>query len=143
MAISLEQEIAKFQGNWKQIGYERDGVRNPVDDEKDWAPRTAFIGTTFVVPIADGSIPIQGRYTLDLTRSPKAIDWTDTHAADAGKTFPAIYMNGDELMFCAASETQARPTKFRTKVGEVLRICQRESSGETNVTGTARNKQFF
>jgi hypothetical protein len=62
MAISLVQEIAKFQGNWKQIGSERDGVRNPVDDEKDWAPRTAFIGTTFVVTIADGSIPIQGHY---------------------------------------------------------------------------------
>ena len=32
MDISLEQEIVKFQGTWKQIGYERDGVREPIDD---------------------------------------------------------------------------------------------------------------
>ena len=62
MPISLEQEIAKFQGVWKQIGYERDGVSEPIDDEKDWEPQTTFIGTTFVVRIADGSIPIQGTF---------------------------------------------------------------------------------
>jgi hypothetical protein len=54
MDISLAQEIAKFQGTWKQIGYERDGVREPIDDEQNWKPRTTFIGTTFVVRIADG-----------------------------------------------------------------------------------------
>lgn len=122
MTNSLEQEIAKFQGSWKQIGYERDGVREPIDDEKDWEPRTVFTGTTFVVRIADGNIPIQGTFKLDLTRTPKAIDWTDTHGADAGKTFLAIYsLEGDKLIFCAASEGQERPTEFRTKRGEVLR----------------------
>jgi uncharacterized protein (TIGR03067 family) len=127
MDISLEQEIAKFQGDWKQTGYEKDGVREPIDDEKDWEPRTTIIGTTFVVRIADGSSPIRGTFTLDPTRDPKAIDWTDTHGVDAGKTFPAIYsLEGDELIFCAASEGQTRPTEFKTKLGEVLRIFQRE-----------------
>src|SRR5215467_11954606 len=103
MDISLEQEIAKFQGSWKQIGYERDGVREPIDDEQDWRPRTTFIGTTFVVRIADGSVPIRGTFNLDLSQNPKAIDGTDTHGADAGKTFLAIYsLEADKLIFCAA-----------------------------------------
>lgn len=132
MDISLEQEIAKFQGNWKQIGYERDGVREPIDDEKDWEPRTTFHGNIFVVKIADGSIPIRGFFKLDPTQDPKAIDYTDTHGTDAGKTFLGIYsLEGDKLIFCAASEGQTRPTEFKTKSGEVLRINQRESSGET------------
>jgi uncharacterized protein (TIGR03067 family) len=123
----LEQEIAKFQGSWKQIGYERDGVREPIDDEKDWQPRTMFIGTTFVVRIADGSNPIRGTFKLDLTQDPKAVDWTDTHGVDAGKTFLAIYsLEGDKLIFCAAEEEQKRPTEFKTKLGEVLRILERE-----------------
>jgi uncharacterized protein (TIGR03067 family) len=127
MDISLEQEIAKFQGSWKQIGYERDGVREPIDDEQGWKPRTTFIGTTFVVRIADGSVPIRGTFNLDLTQDPKAIDWTDTHGVDAGKTFLAIYsLDGDKLIFCAAEEGQTRPTEFKTKLGEVLRIMQRE-----------------
>ena len=127
MTISLEQEVAKFQGTWKQVGYERDGMHEPIDDEKDWEPRTTFIGTRFVVRIADGSIPIQGTFKLDLTQNPKAIDYTDTHGADAGKTFLAIYsLDGDKLIFCAASEGQERPTEFKTKAGEVLRINQRE-----------------
>ena len=128
--ISLEREIAKFQGNWKQIGYERDGVREPIDDEKDWEPHTTFNGNLFVVEIADGSIPIRGSFKLDPTRDPKAIDYTDTHGADAGKTFLAIYsLDGNKLIFCAASEGQERPTEFKTKSGEVLRTFQRASSG--------------
>jgi uncharacterized protein (TIGR03067 family) len=129
MENSLEQEIAKFQGVWRQIGYERDGVRDLIDDEKDWEPRTTFKGNTFVVRNADGSIPIQGTFKIDLTQKPKAIDFTDTHGADAGKTFLAIYsLEGDKLIFCAATEGQDRPTEFKTKMGEVLRTNQRESS---------------
>lgn len=125
-----EQEVAKFQGTWKQVAYERDGVQEPVDDEKDWEPRTTFVGTTFVVRIADGSIPIRGTFKIDLTQDPKAIDYTDTHGADAGKTFPAIYtLENDKLIFCAASEGQERPTEFKTKTGEVLRTNLRESFG--------------
>ena len=129
--ISLEQEIAKFHGTWKQIGYERDGVGEPIDDEKEWEPRTTFNGNIFVVEIADGSIPIRGTFKPDPAQDPKAIDYTDTHGVDAGKTFLAIYsLEGDKLIFCAACEGQERPTEFKTKSGEVLRTFQRESSGE-------------
>ncbi len=76
--------------------------------------------------IADGSIPIKGIFKLDPTKQPKAIDYTDTFGADAGKTFLAIYsLKGDELIFCAAGEGHARPTEFKTKLGQVLRVNRR------------------
>ena len=86
-----------------------------------------FTGDTFVVTLADGSIPIKGTYRLDPTRDPKTIDWNDTIGEDAGKTLLAIYsLEGDRLVFCAAYPGQERPTEFRTRPGQVLRVSQRE-----------------
>ena len=56
MAVSIQQEIDALQGTWKQIGYERDGVREPHDEEEGWEPRATFTGNTFMVTIADGDM---------------------------------------------------------------------------------------
>jgi uncharacterized protein (TIGR03067 family) len=118
-------EMQKLQGTWIQIECEVDGIRNPPEDYGD-RPRATLTGNTFIVTRADGSIAIKGTFAIDPTREPKALDWTDTFGADAGKTFPAIYMvDGDRLIFCAGNAGQARPTEFRTRKGQVLRIHQR------------------
>ena len=66
-------------------------------------------------------------YKLDPTRDPKTIDWTDTIGEDAGKTLLAIYsLEGDRLVFCAAYPGLERPTAFKTRPGQVLRVSQRE-----------------
>ncbi len=122
----MTEEMKKFQGTWKQIAYERDGVTEPRD-EQGWEPKVTFAGDRFIVTLADGSVIIKGTYRLDPTQEPKAVDWTDTFGADAGKTFPAIYsLEGDRLVFCAADPGQERPTGFTTKPGQVLRVSQRE-----------------
>src|SRR5262245_28765157 len=126
MKVNIVNDMEKIQGTWKQIAYERDGVKEPLD-EQGWEPRVTFSGNTFVVTLADGSIHIKGTYTLDPNRQPKAIDLTDTFGADAGKTFLAIYsLNGDQLVFCAAGAGLDRPTELKTKPGQVLRVNQRE-----------------
>ena len=123
---AVREDVRLLQGVWKQIAYERDGVTEPPD-EQGWEPMTTFLGDTFVVTLADGSIPIQGTYKLDPTREPKTVDWTDTIGEDAGKTLLAIYsLEGDRLVFCAAYPGQERPTEFRTRLGQVLRVSQRE-----------------
>jgi uncharacterized protein (TIGR03067 family) len=123
---AIMEEMNKFQGTWKQIAYERDGVTEPLD-EKGWEPRVTFKGDTFVVTLADGSIPIHGTYKLDPTRVPKTVDWSDSIGEDAGKTLLAIYsLEGDRLIFCAAYPGQERPMEFRTRPGQVLRVSQRE-----------------
>ncbi|HEY1584934.1 MAG TPA: TIGR03067 domain-containing protein [Polyangia bacterium] len=127
----VQDEIAKFQGTWKQVAYERDGVAEPQDDEQGWQPRTTFAGNSFVVTIADGSTPIRGTFTLDPTQEPKAVDYTDTFGADAGKTFLAVYyFESDRLIFCAAGAGLPRPTAFKTKAGQVLRTNVRESEAQ-------------
>jgi len=128
MTQAITKDLEEFHGNWKQIAYERDGVKEPLDEQGS-EPRTTFAGNTFVVTLADGSIPIKGIFKLDATRQPKAIDFTDTFGADAGKTFLAIYsLDGDRLIFCAADAGQERPMEFRTKPGQVLRVHQRIAS---------------
>ena len=123
---AIAEEMAKFQGTWRQIAHERDGVSDPPD-ERGWEPRATFTGDTFVVTLADGSTPIKGTYSVDPTREPKALDLTDTFGADAGKTFLAIYaLEGDRLTFCAADAGQERLTEFRTRLGHDLRVNQRE-----------------
>jgi uncharacterized protein (TIGR03067 family) len=123
---AIEEEMRTLQGTWKQIAYERDGVTEPLDEE-GWEPRVTFRGDTFVVTLADGSIPINGTYRLDPTRDPKTIDWQDATGEDAGKTLLAIYsLEGDRLVFCAACPGCARPMEFRAGPGQVLRVNQRE-----------------
>ena len=122
----IEEELKKFQGTWRQVGYERDGLKEPAD-EQGWEPITTFAGNEFLVTLADGSIPIKGTYRIDPNRTPKTVDWTDTIGEDAGKTLLAIYsFNGDRLVFCAAYPGLPRPTEFRTRPGQVLRVLQRE-----------------
>ena len=113
--------MKKFQGTWKQIGYERDGVKEPLD-EQGWGPRVTFEGDTFVVTLADGSSPIKGTYKLDPTQEPKGMDLTDTFGEDEGKTFLAIYsIKGDRMTFCAANAGQERPTDFKTRQPSAVR----------------------
>src|SRR5438105_15793700 len=78
----IAEELKRFQGTWKQIAYERDGVTEPLD-EQGWDPITTFIAEEFVVTLADGSIPIKGTYRIDPSRNPKIVDWTDTIGEDA------------------------------------------------------------
>jgi uncharacterized protein (TIGR03067 family) len=121
-------EMARLQGTWKQIGYERDGATEPVD-ELGREPRSTFVGDSFFVTLADGSIPIRGTYRIDPTRDPKTVDWTDATGEDAGKTLLAIYRLEEDLFtFCAASPGGERPTEFRARSGQVLRVNRRESA---------------
>ena len=50
----IEEELKRFQGTWKQIAYERDGVTEPLD-EQGWDPITTFTAEEFVVTLADGA----------------------------------------------------------------------------------------
>ncbi len=129
-ASLIEEELQRFWGVWKQVAYERDGIKEPLD-EQGWEPSTMFTDTEFVVTLADGSIPIRGTYRIDPSQNPKAVDWTDTIGEDAGKTLLAIYsLQDDRLTFCAAYPGLERPTEFRTCPGQVLRAFQRVGGKE-------------
>lgn len=125
MQSTVDEELRKFQGTWRQTRCEADGIQNPTD-EFGSQPLTEFSGNTYVVTLPDGTVVIEGTFTLDPTQEPKAVNWTDTCGADSQKTFPAIYaFNDDQLVFCAADEGMERPKVFQTQVGHTLRVHQR------------------
>ncbi|WP_287595762.1 TIGR03067 domain-containing protein [Thermomonas sp.] len=127
MQIRVDEELKKFQGTWKQVKCEANGVVNP-SDEFGSEPLTTFSGNTYVVTLPDGTVVIEGTFTLDPTQEPKAVNWTDTCGADEQKTFPSIYaFYDDQLIFCAADEGMERPKVFQTRQGETLRVHQRVS----------------
>jgi uncharacterized protein (TIGR03067 family) len=122
---TVDEEISKFQGTWRQTKCEADGVTNPPD-EFGSEPLTTFTGNTYVVTLADGTVVLEGTFKLDLTQEPKALDWMDTCGPDRGKTLPAIYaFEGDQLIFCVADQGMERPKVFQTRIGDTLRVNQR------------------
>jgi uncharacterized protein (TIGR03067 family) len=125
--ISLHGDLARLQGRWLQIGYERDGFIEPIDDEENWQPVTEICGETFTVTIADGSTVLNGEFTLDETQDPKIIDWMDASGPIASdKPILAIYRFTETgFEFCAAYDGAPRPREFSTKTGLVLRRMRR------------------
>lgn len=120
-----KSDLELLQGAWLQIVYEKDGLKEPLD-EQGWEPKTIISGDTFTVILADGSIPIKGTFKLDPSQTPKTVAFTDTFGEDAGKTFSGIYsLDGDRFAFCVSDPAQERPREFKTMPGHILRISKR------------------
>lgn len=75
MQSGIDEELAKFQGTWRQVRCEADGVVNPAD-EFGPQPLTTFTGNHYVVTLPDGTMVIEGTFTLDPSQEPKAVNWT-------------------------------------------------------------------
>lgn len=122
-----KNDIDTLQGNWLQIGYERDGIISLVDVEQGWNPLTKISGLNFTVTIANGETVLVGTFILNSEQQPKEINWTDTSGSYASDgTIKAIYtLTETEFVFCASCDETARPTEFKTKPGQVLRRMKR------------------
>ncbi|MBA2587491.1 MAG: TIGR03067 domain-containing protein [Alphaproteobacteria bacterium] len=118
-------DLAALQGSWLQVGFEENGVVDPPDAHGAPDALTTFHQNHFAVRTADGTVLLEGTFTLD--ESAKTVDWTDTIGADAGKTLPAIYrLDGDHFIFIAADPGAPRPTEFRTGPGQTMRTFVRQ-----------------
>ncbi len=128
--MTLQDDLSILQGVWLQIGYERDGVTEPVDEESGWQPKTSISGLTFTVTTADGTNILEGVFSLDFAKQPKEIDWVDKAGSYASAhVIKAIYtLSNDEFVFCAAYDGAKRPTVFKTESGQVLRRMRRVSN---------------
>jgi len=118
-----------LQGSWRQIGLEADGILNPPDDLSPPGAITVFSDNHFTVRTAEGTLLLEGTFTLDASAMPKAIDYVDSMGPDMGKRLLAIYkLEGDTFTFIAASEGEPRPTIFRTCLGQTMRTFVRRIS---------------
>jgi uncharacterized protein (TIGR03067 family) len=121
--MKSQKDMELLQGRWRQTALEVDGVQGQ-DEEHGSHPIVTFSGSRFSVRSEEGTLVIEGTFTLDATKHPKHIDWTDTFGTDSGKTFPAIYrLYENKFIFCAGEEGR-RPEEFATRVGDTMREFQ-------------------
>ena len=127
MTNDSDQDLAALQGQWEQVAFEENGMRGSPGDLGASGSITTFDGCRFSVHTPGGELLLEGTFALDASVRPKAITWTDSIGADAGKRLPASYeLNDDRFLFIAAGEGDPRPTAFRTKRGQVMRAFTRK-----------------
>ena len=109
------KDKAALQGTWQSLKEEMRGGPAPGDARDH---RMVFTGDEF--KLVDGDkVLIRGTYTVDPTKTPRAMDMKITEGAGPDPEAPAqgIYeLSGDELKWCVAEPgTAGRPDKFETK----------------------------
>jgi uncharacterized protein (TIGR03067 family) len=114
-----KKELAKLDGIWTVVTYERDGKKVEIDLGK--------------VTIKDGKYTwdsgMWGTMALDSTKKPKHVDYSILDSNGMLETYQGIYeIDGDTFKDCIAPPGEARPTEFKTAEGSghTLMILKRE-----------------
>jgi uncharacterized protein (TIGR03067 family) len=116
-----DKDMAKLQGTWTAVSVERDGKLISEEEVKKLDLRLTIRGDGFMwMPLASKGpehFP-HGRFKLDTTKKPKAIDLTiDVPFSPAKKTSTVlgIYeVDGDSLKILKGLPDQGRPADFKT-----------------------------
>jgi uncharacterized protein (TIGR03067 family) len=116
-ADAPKDDLDKLQGTWSLVSAVRDGKDVP-DDE---VSRTTLVikGDAFTFPedARVGTGP-SGTFTIDPSRTPRAIDATPSSGSNKGKTWLGIYeIAGDLYKVAFAPPGEARPTRFVSEPG--------------------------
>jgi RNA polymerase sigma-70 factor (ECF subfamily) len=123
-----DDEAKRMEGTWKFVSLTADGEATPQDflQKARWTIR----GKEILIPgpAEDG----KASFTLDPTRSPKALDMTAMNGPFKGKTILCIYkLEGDRLTICLgggkADEpgSRPRPEAFDGGAGRSLLVLER------------------
>lgn len=117
----VRAEKKNLQGTWRVIAAEAKGEIAPQKEIEEM--EIIFTGDAIVV--REGT-KVQERfaYKLDVTKSPKAIDFTFTEGKKKGRTDRGIYLlDGNNLKICIQEDKDApRPRDFVTRAGTELSL---------------------
>lgn len=117
---SHQDELAKFQGTWVAVAFEREGVKTP--EEHLGTVRLVIDGDRYRYSEPGGGF--EGRYRLDPTKRPKEIDSILTTGEHRGKVAPGIYeIDGETHPVCFAPPgSEDRPTALVDSPGAGYRL---------------------
>ena len=122
-------DLAALQGTWEQVHVEADGVADPPDERSASETFMTITANHFKAHTVDGTVLLEGTFTLNAAMKPKSITWVDSMGPDAGKRLPASYiLDDDSFVFIAADEGAPRPIVFRTQPGLTMRSFVRKRS---------------
>ena len=112
-ADPVKEDLAKLEGKWMIVSYEKDGVKLGDEDVKE-LPTLTIKGKDFTW--SSGERP--GSFTIDPTKKPKAVDYTVTDGDDKGAVELAIYeITDDTWRDCIAPAGKPRPKEFAAPEG--------------------------
>jgi uncharacterized protein (TIGR03067 family) len=119
-ADAVKKEMAILEGEWSMVSGERDGGALPDEVVKS-AKRVSKAGET-TVSFGD-QLVMKAKFTVDPSKTPKAIDYEVSDGPNKGKKVLGIYkLDGDTATFCFAQPDKERPTKFETKADSGLTL---------------------
>ena len=111
-AADTSNDLKAAQGIWTLSSGEVDG--KPLTEKQLKGGKLEIKGDGYTVKLADHET-LTGTQKMDPTKSPKAIDITDSNGPNKGKTSLGIYeIKGDEFRVVFAATGKPRPTKFAT-----------------------------
>ena len=123
LSLAADKDDAKkdqdaIQGAWKIVSSETGGT-NRTEEAKDHL--IAFEGDTFALKKGD-EVGLKGKFKLDPTKKPRAIDMTITEGGregEKGKVLHGIYELGKGTLKWCTSEPGGtdRPKEFSTREG--------------------------
>ncbi len=113
----VQAEVKQFQGSWSAVAVQHaDG--SPAMTEEVLATRLLVEGNKFT--LSNKQMNISGTFTVDPTRSPKAIDAVLKTADGPDITVLGIYtIQGDIRQSCFALPGKERPTGFTSDSGYI------------------------
>lgn len=114
---AIKAELQKFQGTWQLVSVETEGKAPTEDIIK--TIRVVIVGNKHTVHVGDQVAAKEIPFALDPTKKPKEV----TDKLPDGMEIKGIYeLDGDTLKSCVAPAGKDRPTEFKGKGGNTLRV---------------------
>jgi uncharacterized protein (TIGR03067 family) len=111
-----KSDLAQLQGEWYMVSGTADGF--PIPDAMLENSKRVCKGDEITV-IVGGGLIMKAKITIDVTKSPKTIDYDITDGPNKGKKQAGIYeLNGDTFKACFAAPGAERPRDFTSKSGD-------------------------
>jgi uncharacterized protein (TIGR03067 family) len=113
---AVSGDATELEGEWAMIGGVLNGAVMSAAMAK-WCQRITRGDVTTV--LAGPQVMLKARFTLDASRTPKAIDYVNLEGPQARKPQAGIFeLKGDSLRICMSAPGKARPGEFASKAGD-------------------------
>jgi uncharacterized protein (TIGR03067 family) len=111
---SSDKEV--LQGAWYMVSEEADGKATPMDQINTLNPRLIFQGENYGFK-AGGQTVERGTFTVDSSKSPRAISLKPKGSFTEGATKAGIYdLQEDILLICIGELNKEGPKAFKTEL---------------------------
>jgi uncharacterized protein (TIGR03067 family) len=124
----IKQDIKRLEGYWKVVSLVDAGKRVPAEEAKQLT--LLFAGNEYMVKKED-MVLRKGKYTIDPTVKPKAIDISPGQGDNKGKTMRGIYsFDNGSIRICVAPPDKDRPLDYNAGAGNgySLYVMERDTS---------------